>query len=79
MVGLLAPAKTPKDLVDKLSEEVRKASEMPAVARKLLKRVPMPLAMSPSAFEALMRKGLRSLDKPDAQGHLNSNAENHRE
>jgi len=35
--------------------------------------------MSPSQFEALMRKDYAVLDKLNAQGHLNSNAENHRE
>ena len=62
-VGLLAPAKTPKDLVDKLSEEVRKASEVPAVREKLLNAGAEPLAMSPSQFEALMRKDYAVLDK----------------
>ena len=62
-VGLLAPAKTPRDLVDKLSVEIRKVSEMPAVREKLLNAGAEPLAMSPSQFEALMRKDYAVLDK----------------
>src|SRR5258706_3573175 len=62
-VGLLAPAKTPKDLVDKLSEEIRKVSELLTVREKLSNAGAEPLAMTPSQFEALMRKDYAVLDK----------------
>lgn len=62
-VGLLAPVKTPKDLVDRLSEEIRKASELATVREKLLGAGAEPLAMPPSQFEALMRKDYAVLDK----------------
>ncbi len=62
-VGLLAPAKTPKDLVDKLSEEIRKVWELPTVREKLSNAGAEPLAMAPSQFEALMRKDYAVLDK----------------
>jgi tripartite-type tricarboxylate transporter receptor subunit TctC len=62
-VGLLAPVKTPKDLIARLSDEIRKISELPAVREKLTNAGAEPLAMTPSQFEALMRKDYAVLDK----------------
>jgi tripartite-type tricarboxylate transporter receptor subunit TctC len=55
-IGLLAPAKTPRAIVDKLNTETIKAVQVPAVKEKLRKAGVVPMPMTPDAFAALIRK-----------------------
>ncbi|MGY2488478.1 tripartite tricarboxylate transporter substrate binding protein [Cupriavidus sp. CP313] len=62
-VGLLAPAKTRTDVVNLLSEQVRKVATDPAVTEKLAMVGAEPMTMTPVQFEALMRKDYVTLDR----------------
>lgn len=55
-VGFWAPAGTPKDIVDKLNAETRKALQDPGVKAKLAVIGGDPLPMSPSQFEDFVKK-----------------------
>jgi tripartite-type tricarboxylate transporter receptor subunit TctC len=54
-IGLFAPAKTPRPIVDRLHEEAVKALRVPAVQDKLSKAGVTPLILSPAAFDARIR------------------------
>ena len=62
-VGLLAPAKTPVNVITTLSNHIRKLSESPALIAKLATAGAEPLSMTPQQFEALMRKDYVVLDR----------------
>src|SRR5262249_26315946 len=49
-IGMLAPGKTPRAIVDKLNAEIAKARKDPAVSDKLTKAGVAPLLMTPEAF-----------------------------
>jgi len=53
--GLLAPAGTPRDIVDKLAEETAKILGMPDVREKLAAQGAEPVGNSPEAFGAFVR------------------------
>jgi tripartite-type tricarboxylate transporter receptor subunit TctC len=52
---MFAPAKTPGDVIDRLSEETRKALQLPEVREKLAKLGVEPMAMSPDQFQAFVK------------------------
>ena len=54
-IGLLAPAKTPKAIVDKLSAEVAKALQTPEIHDKLIEFGIDPVGGTPEQFDAFMR------------------------
>ena len=54
-LGLLAPAGTPRPVVDKLNDAARKAMHAPAAVELLAKQGYDPLDMSPDAFAAFIR------------------------
>jgi tripartite-type tricarboxylate transporter receptor subunit TctC len=60
-VGILAPAGTPKDIVDKLNAEVMKAIESPDVRERLAKLGAEPMPMSPAQFDATILKEANEL------------------
>jgi tripartite-type tricarboxylate transporter receptor subunit TctC len=62
-VGLLAPAKTPPEVINLLSEQVRKVATSPAVIEKLATAGAEAMTMTPVQFEALMRKDYVILDR----------------
>lgn len=55
-VGLLAPAKTPRDIVLKLNQEVTKALAQPDVKERLSKLGGEPMPMTPERFDAFIRE-----------------------
>lgn len=55
-VGLLAPSKTPKDVVAKINAEVNKALASPEMKDRLAKLGGDPMKMSPEQYDAFMRK-----------------------
>jgi tripartite-type tricarboxylate transporter receptor subunit TctC len=62
-VGLLAPAKTPAEILMTLSHHIRKLAESPALQAKLVTAGAEPLPMTPPEFEALMRRDYVVLDR----------------
>ncbi len=55
-IGMLVPARTPREVVDKLHHEVRTAAQTDAVQEKLRTLGGEPMLMSPTEFDALIRK-----------------------
>ena len=55
-VGLLAPSKTPKDLLAKINAEVNRALASPDMKDRLAKLGGDPMKMSPGEFDAFMKK-----------------------
>jgi tripartite-type tricarboxylate transporter receptor subunit TctC len=55
-VGLLAPAKTPKDLLAKINAEVNRALASPDMQDRLAKLGGEPMKMSAEQFDAFLRK-----------------------
>ena len=54
--GLFLPAKTPREIVDKLHRETLKALQEPKVRDKLAKLGVDPMVMTPTEFDALVAK-----------------------
>jgi tripartite-type tricarboxylate transporter receptor subunit TctC len=54
-IGLMAPAKTPRSIVDKLHAETVKAIRLPATQEKLAKTGVTPMIMTPAEFDARIR------------------------
>lgn len=55
-VGLLAPVKTPRDIVNKLNQEVSKALALPDVKERMAKLGGEPMPMTPERFDAFIRE-----------------------
>jgi tripartite-type tricarboxylate transporter receptor subunit TctC len=55
-IGMLAPAKTPRDIVGRLHAETVKALQMPATREKLANTGVEPRIISPAEFDARIRK-----------------------
>jgi tripartite-type tricarboxylate transporter receptor subunit TctC len=54
--GLFLPAKTPREIVDRLHQEAQKAANLPAVREKLGQQGIDPMPITPAEFDALIRK-----------------------
>jgi tripartite-type tricarboxylate transporter receptor subunit TctC len=54
--GMLAPAKTPRPIVDRLHAEVQKALALPAVQDKLTTQGVEPMPLEPRQFDALIAR-----------------------
>jgi tripartite-type tricarboxylate transporter receptor subunit TctC len=54
--GLFLPAKTPREIVDKLAAETQKAATSPAVVAKLAAQGIDPMPITPAEFDAQIRK-----------------------
>jgi tripartite-type tricarboxylate transporter receptor subunit TctC len=57
-LGLMAPAGTPKAIVDKLNAEINKAINRPDVKEAWDKQGAVPMVMSPAEFDAYLRKDI---------------------
>ena len=53
--GILAPAGTPKAIVDKLSVEIARILDMPEVSEKIINMGANAFASTPEQFAALMK------------------------
>ncbi len=60
-IGMLAPAKTPKPIINKLNAEVAKLLQMPDVKERLAKLGADPLPMSPDQFDAYIKDEFATL------------------
>jgi tripartite-type tricarboxylate transporter receptor subunit TctC len=58
--GILAPAKTPRPIIDRLHEEVGKALKQPAVQAKFAPQGVDPLPLTPKEFDAMVAKEIAS-------------------
>ena len=56
--GVFAPAKTPRDIVDKLSKEIGSALQAQKVRERLASTGVDPMNMSPSDFDAFIRRSI---------------------
>jgi tripartite-type tricarboxylate transporter receptor subunit TctC len=57
-IGIMAPAGTPKAIVDKLNAEISKAINRPDVKAAWDKQGAVPLVMSPAEFDTYLRKDI---------------------
>ena len=60
-VGLLAPAKTPRDIVRKLNQEVAKALSQPDVKERMAKLGAESMIMTPEQFDAYIKEEFTTL------------------
>jgi tripartite-type tricarboxylate transporter receptor subunit TctC len=58
--GMLAPAKTPRPIVERLHAEIGKALALPAVQEKLAAQGVEPMPLSPKEFDAMIAKEIVS-------------------
>jgi tripartite-type tricarboxylate transporter receptor subunit TctC len=56
--GVFAPAKTPRDIIEKLNREARKVLDAPEVREKLTALGVDPMIMSPAEFDSYIRSDL---------------------
>ena len=54
--GLFLPAKTPRDIVDRLHRETLKALQAPKVRERFATLVVDPMVMTPNDFDAYVQK-----------------------
>jgi tripartite-type tricarboxylate transporter receptor subunit TctC len=59
-IGMFAPAKTPREIVDRLNRETIRALQIPVTQDRLEKTGIEPLIMSPAEFDARVRKEIES-------------------
>ncbi|MFL6565258.1 MAG: Bug family tripartite tricarboxylate transporter substrate binding protein [Burkholderiales bacterium] len=62
-VGMLAPAKTPRDVIAKVNAEVNKALKSADLIERLAKLGAEPMSMSPAEFDAFIRREHDELGK----------------
>jgi len=62
-IGLLAPAKTPPEIVAKLNSEIARDLEQPEVRERLATLGAEPMPMSPAQFDAYMREQFTALGR----------------
>jgi tripartite-type tricarboxylate transporter receptor subunit TctC len=60
-IGLLAPAKTPRDVVRKLNQEVAKALSQPDVKERMAKLGGESMIMAPEQFDAYIKEEFTTL------------------
>ncbi len=59
-VGLFAPAKTPRELIDRLYRSTTAALQVPEVRERVARLGAEPMTMTPEQFDALVREELRT-------------------
>jgi tripartite-type tricarboxylate transporter receptor subunit TctC len=59
-IGMFAPAKSPRDIIDKLHAETAKALQLPVTREKLAKTGVEQLLMGPAEFDARVRKEIET-------------------
>jgi len=60
-IGVVAPAKTPREIVRKLNADIASALQSPEVSERLSRLGAEPMPMTPEAFDAYLRSELSSL------------------
>jgi len=59
-VGMFVPAKTPREIVDRLNQEVAKALEVKAIKDSMAKLGAEPMLLRPDEFEAYIRNEIKN-------------------
>lgn len=54
-LGIMAPAGTPKDVIERLNEEIAKAIAKPAIREAWAKQGAVPMTMTPAQFETYLK------------------------
>jgi tripartite-type tricarboxylate transporter receptor subunit TctC len=72
-IGIVAPAKTPVQTVDRLNAEINKALLDPEVQKKLIMSGAEPLESSPNSFSTYMKSELSTWAKVIRSANLQSN------
>jgi tripartite-type tricarboxylate transporter receptor subunit TctC len=62
-LGIMAPAGTPKPIVDKLNAEINKVLSLPELKTQWAQQGAQPLIMTPAEFEAYLRKDIEKWAK----------------
>jgi tripartite-type tricarboxylate transporter receptor subunit TctC len=62
-VGMLAPAKTPREIVERLNAEITKAEQTPEVKQRLANLGAEPMPMTPERFDAFIKQEHDELGK----------------
>jgi len=62
-LGIMAPANTPKPIVDKLNAEINKVLQLAAVKEAWGKQGAEPMIMTPAEFDAYLRKDIEKWAK----------------
>jgi tripartite-type tricarboxylate transporter receptor subunit TctC len=57
-IGFFLPAKTPRDIVDRLYQEIRKAKEKPDIKAKFAALGGEPMDMTPAQYDDYLRKAV---------------------
>lgn len=58
-IGVFAPAKTPRDIVNKLNSEIQKALQVPSVRERLARLGVQPMAMNTGEFDKFVNDELK--------------------
>jgi tripartite-type tricarboxylate transporter receptor subunit TctC len=72
-LGVMAPAGTPKPVVDKLNAEIGKVIARPDVKEAWAKQGAVPMVMTPPAFDAYLRADIEKWAKVVAQSGIKAN------
>jgi tripartite-type tricarboxylate transporter receptor subunit TctC len=68
--GLSAPAKTPRDIIDKLHDDVAKVLDMPAIQEKLQRFGVQPEPMTPDQFAKFFADDVAATIKLAKDAHI---------
>ena len=68
--GISAPAKTPRDIVDKINAAVNKALAMPAIDEKLARLGADPMPMSPQQYGKFFADDMAAMVKLGKDAHI---------
>ncbi|MCA3188419.1 MULTISPECIES: tripartite tricarboxylate transporter substrate binding protein [unclassified Cupriavidus] len=71
-VGLLAPAGTPKDIVDKIAADVKKVVAMPEVKKQLIEQGAIPVGSTPQQFAETIASDRKRYARIIADNHLSA-------
>ena len=58
-IGVFAPAKTPRDIVNKLNAEIQKALQVPSLRERLATLGVQPMAMNTGEFDKFVNDELK--------------------
>jgi len=62
-VGMLAPAKTPREIINRLNAEITRAEQQPEVRQRLANLGAEPMPMTPEKFDAFVQQQFDELGK----------------
>jgi tripartite-type tricarboxylate transporter receptor subunit TctC len=72
-IGMMAPANTPKDIIERMNSEVTRAMTTPAAREWQVKLGSEPMPMTPAAFEDFVRRDIETQRKWITEAHIKIN------